>query len=263
MTDLAVEVSGEGPPLLLIQAAIGTRRQWDDLIDRLPGYTHVRYDVRGFGDSPDPTEDFFNSDDARQVLDDVGIDRAVVVGASNGGRIAAELAAIAPERVAGLVLVSPAMPGQDWGPEYDEAADDYDRLLEAGEYEAAAAIDRDIFLVGPYRALEDVEPALVERLTPWFEASSRREATHFAHGEPQPLDPPLPERLGDITAPTLVVVGEHDPGPLQQAARRYADGLADATGPVVVEGAAHLPAVERPDDTAALVREHLDRLGWR
>lgn len=262
MTDLALEVGGDGPPLVFVHAAIGDRRQWDDLIDRLPGYTAIRYDVRGFGASPDPDADFHDHEDALAVLDHVGVDRAVVVGASNGGRIAADLAVEAPDRVAGLVLVSAALPGQEWGPEYDAPSEEFDRLMAAGDYDRAAAIDRDIFLAGPKRSLDDVDPDLVARLTPWFQQTSRREATQFARGEPQPVEPPLRDRLGEIVAPTLVLVGEHDPEPVRDAARRYADGAADATGPIEIAGSGHLPAVERPDVTAAHVRAHLEGIGW-
>jgi len=71
------------------------------------------------------------------------------------------------------------------------------------------------------------------------------------HDEPiGPID------LGAVTAPTLVAVGEHDKPDFRAIAERLARELPDAEL-VVIEGAGHLPPLERPDETAALVRRFL------
>ena len=112
-TDLHVESAGDGSPaVVLVHAGIADRRMWDRefaaLADR---HLVVRYDVRGFGRSPDPTRDYFDHDDLLAVLDDTGIDRAVLVGASNGGRIVLDTAVAAPQRVRAMVLVGSPVPG--------------------------------------------------------------------------------------------------------------------------------------------------------
>lgn len=262
MTDLVWDDAGVergGPTLVLVHAAVAGRRMWEPLLPTLTErHRVVAYDVRGFGASPAPTGDFYDHDDLLAVMDAAGVDRAVVVGASNGGRIAADLAAVAPERVSGLVLLGAALPGLGPGvdPELTASDDEQERLLAAGDLDGATAIDVDLWLVGSGRRREDLPEPLRSTATGWFRAELQRviDGT-WSHGEAQEIDPPLRDRLGDIRVPTLVVVGVHDLERIQVAAQRYAHHLPDARLQVV-EGAAHLVGVEQPDRVAQLILDH-------
>jgi 3-oxoadipate enol-lactonase len=102
------ESSGDGPPLLLIQGLGYGRWAWDPIVPGLAArHRVVVFDNRGIGDSEKPDGPYTAAEmagDALQVLDEAGIDRAHVLGASLGGMIAQELAVAAPERVDKLVL---------------------------------------------------------------------------------------------------------------------------------------------------------------
>src|SRR3954454_23810643 len=104
--ELAYDDEGEGNPLLLIHAGVCDRRMWEPqwraLTER---HRTVRCDLRGFGDSPLSAGRFNHADDVLGLLDALGIDRAGVVGASFGGRVALELAATWPQRVERLILL--------------------------------------------------------------------------------------------------------------------------------------------------------------
>jgi pimeloyl-ACP methyl ester carboxylesterase len=79
------------------------------------------------------------------------------------------------------------------------------------------------------------------------------------HGEPGPavrLDPPASERLGDVRAPTLVVVGEADVEDMHRIADRLAAGIPGARKEVVTD-AAHMLPLERPDELNRLLLEFL------
>ena len=91
---VAAEVTGEGPPVVLIHEGIADMRMWDDVLPALAErHRVVRYDLPGFGRSPlagelvDPTRDL------EAVLDAFDIERAALVGGSLGGRIALEFTA--------------------------------------------------------------------------------------------------------------------------------------------------------------------------
>ena len=102
------ESSGDGPPLLLIQGLGYGRWGWEPIVPGLAArHRVVCFDNRGIGESDKPEGPYTAAQmagDALQVLDEAGIERAHVLGASLGGMIAQELAVAAPERVDKLVL---------------------------------------------------------------------------------------------------------------------------------------------------------------
>mgnify|MGYP001143776018 CR=1 FL=1 len=118
---------GDGPPIALLHGLTATRRyvvMGSRMLHRA-GYRVVAYDARGHGRSTAPADPRAYGYDAlagdlAAVLDDRGIDRAVLVGASMGAHTLLRFALERPERVAGMVVVTPA---------YDPAAqDDPERL---------------------------------------------------------------------------------------------------------------------------------------
>ena len=115
-----------------------------------------------------------------------------------------------------------------------------------------------VFIVGSGRTRSDVDAMFLDDGQRWARATLERERTHMDAGEPQEIDPPLRERLGQIEVATAVLVGAHDHPRMQEIAHRYADGIPGASLEVV-EGTAHLPHVERPDVVAAAVRRHDSR----
>jgi 3-oxoadipate enol-lactonase len=105
---IAHEVRGEGPPALLVQGLGYARWGWDPIAGPLArSFRVVTFDNRGIGDSDKPPGPYtvrLLAEDAVGVLDELGIERAHIVGASLGGMVAQELAAGWPKRVDRLVL---------------------------------------------------------------------------------------------------------------------------------------------------------------
>lgn len=105
---IAYESSGEGPPLLLMQGIGYARWSWDPVVPALAERFRVlNFDNRGIGESDVPPPPYTArqlAEDGLAVLDDAGVERAHVVGASLGGMAAQELAAGFSERVDRLVL---------------------------------------------------------------------------------------------------------------------------------------------------------------
>jgi pimeloyl-ACP methyl ester carboxylesterase len=121
LTELKIDDSGGGTPLLLLHGLTATRRyvlHGSRLLSR-KGFRLVSYDARAHGDS-DPADDpaaYEYADlaaDAVSVLDQSGIDRAVLVGHSMGATTAMLVALEQPERVSGLVQITPAYYGQPY-----------------------------------------------------------------------------------------------------------------------------------------------------
>ena len=119
------EVAGTGPAVVLIHEGIADSRMWDP---QWSAYTSrfrtLRYDMRGFGESPLPPEPWSNAEDLIELLGEAGIERAALVGVSLGARVALEVALARPDLVSALVLVGAALP--------QEAPDDMRQYGEEG-----------------------------------------------------------------------------------------------------------------------------------
>ena len=136
--EAAVKGLGIDEVVTHLHEGIGDRRMWDPQVGPLldAGYSVVRPDFRGFGDSALTPGAFSNLADVRELLEHLGIERARVVGGSLGARVALEYALTYPDAVESLVLVGPGL--RDMNPneavrkswEEEEALVDADRSEE-------------------------------------------------------------------------------------------------------------------------------------
>lgn len=241
---------GAGPAIVLLHAGIADRTMWAEHLEPLAaaGYRVVAPDHPGFGAAvpvpggPAPWTHLI------EMLGALGIDRAVLVGNSFGGAVALRLAVAAPERVAGLVLVSSPPAVLDPSPELAAAWEAEEAALEAGEVDAAVAA-----VVAAW-TLPDGPPAVRERV----EAMQRRAfelQLSLPDDEPEPPDPleQDPAALERIDVPALVAVGEHDMPDFLDAARDLARELPRSRPALVIAGAGHLAPLETPEEFRALL----------
>ena len=120
--------AGPAPTVVLLHAGVADRRSWTGTAERLAGtFDLVSYDRRGFGDSPPGTAPFRHVDDLAAVLETVAAGPCWLVGSSQGGRIALDFTLTFPDRVAGLVLLAPAVSG---APDPDQVDPDTQRLFD-------------------------------------------------------------------------------------------------------------------------------------
>ena len=215
----------------------------------------VRYDARGFGDSPLPGGPFSFVDDLGGLLDHLGLERAALVGNSLGARTALEHTLVHPERTSALVLVGAPPMGAPSSAELEAFDTEETALLEAGKLDEAVELNLRIWLA------DDVEPALRARVREMQRRAFEVDLAAYARDpEPGPIgwldDPPVWERLGEVGCPTLVIVGDRDVSDMDVAAGRLAAGIAGAEK-VVMPGAAHVPACERPEEFNRIVLEFL------
>jgi pimeloyl-ACP methyl ester carboxylesterase len=262
---LAHERSGPiGPtPVVLLHAGICDRRMWDPVWSALTADRDVvRLDLRGFGESTERPEGTWSPRaDVLATLDALGIGRGHLVGCSFGAGVCVEVALERPEAVASLVLAAPG------GALLTERTEDFaafaaaeESALEAGDLDAAAEVNVVHWVDGPHRG-PDVVPAAVRDAV----RAMQRRAFDLAIDWPDEvweaedeLDPGAPDRLGEVSSPTLVLCGALDLDNARSAAEATAAGVPGArlvTWPDV----AHLPSMERPDDFVSLLLESLSR----
>ncbi|EAP99294.1 hydrolase, alpha/beta fold family protein [Janibacter sp. HTCC2649] len=225
---------------------------WSPLLQGLAaGHRVIAPDLRGFGETPQPGETYADADDVVHLLDELGIERAAVVGASFGGRVALELATRHPDRVSSLVLLCPAYRGLEvTDPVVLAFGEREDELLEAGDVEGATALNVDLW-AGP-----EASPQVRDDI-----ARMQRRAFEVQLAADEQDPPPRAEHIEvdprAVTAPTLVVAGAHDVAHHRDIATLLAR---EVPGAELVElaWAGHLPSLERPDETTALLLQHLD-----
>ncbi|MGW2788371.1 alpha/beta fold hydrolase [Streptomyces sp. NPDC001251] len=251
---LSYDVAGDGPPVVLVHAGVADHHMWDAVVPALAEqHTVIRYDLRGFGESTPPRGPFSESDDLRRLLDHLGHDRVRLVGASWGGRVAVDFTLAHPDRVHSLAILAAPWPRYHWSADmiaYDEAETG---ALEAGDLDAAVRINLDMWLRGPSRGWDDVADGLSEQLRGPLRTSLVNQPLVGEHSEG-----PGAGDLTSIAVPTLVGVGKLDVADFQDIARRYAAAI---PGAALVEfaTAAHLIAMDAPDEVASVLGEFLVR----
>ena len=250
--ELAVLEAGEGGrPLLLVHGFTGAKEDFGDCLELLAalGWHVVAPDNRGHGASTQPDdEDAYSlrmfSADTLALADQLGWDRFVVLGHSMGGMVAQHLALDAPERVRALVLMDTGH-GPVEGLDPEQVALGQQVVREGGlPLLVELQRDREGVLDTPANLrLVRERPGYAE----WGERKTLAcsQAMWLAMArELLECDDRL-ERLAQVAAPTLVVVGEQD-GPFVAASERMAKTIPGARLTVVPD-AGHCPQFENPD----------------
>jgi 3-oxoadipate enol-lactonase len=254
---LYFEAEGRGHPLLLIHAGVANLRMWDPQVPRLAEhYRVIRYDTRGFGRSESERVGFSNRADAAAVLDHVGAETAVIVGASRGGIIALDFTLERPERVDALVCVAGGISGYQSPADVGQETiwEEVERMWEAKEWDRLADFETEWWCDGPGQRSDRVDPALRSLVHGWILDTYRAEKEE---GIPQPLDPPAAGRLAEVAVPTLVVVGDLDDPGTMDAGGVLASQVAGARLETFA-GCAHMLGLEQPDRFTELILEFLD-----
>jgi 3-oxoadipate enol-lactonase len=227
--------------IVLVHSGICDARMWDGF--DLPAATP--HEMRGFGDNPLPrTGEYSHADDLEEAL---AGKQVALVGASFGGLVCLELAARRPDLVTDLVVLDAPLPDHSWSEEILRSWQHEEALLEQGEWRAAAEWNADFWL--SEASGSELRARIIEMQERAFRLQSESEAEEAEH---EPVD------LGAVRARTLVAVGELDKPDMHAIAERLVRGI-DGARAVQIEGAAHLPSLERPEVTARLVRDFLGR----
>lgn len=258
--ELWSDVDGNGPTIVFLHAAIADSRMWEPQWEAFRvTYRCVRCDFRGFGRTGLTPGTFAHADDVLAVLDQHAIEPAVIVGASMGGRVAMELAITAPERVRGLVLVAASIPGHQWSDPVRAFGDAEDDAIERGDIDGAVDLNLSFWLDGPSRPTANIDETTRALVADMQRTALVHFLPHLDDAEERLAVPDLSDRLADIAAPTLVIVGDHDVPDLMTIATRLAAEI-PAAHLRVIPDTAHLPSLEAPLTFNELLADFLTSL---
>lgn len=215
---LACEITGvdDGVDVLLIHAGVNDRRSWQHVIERLASrHRCIAYDARGFGETTYEREDGWSAvADAGAVLDAAGVEQAVLVACSMGGRTALDFILAQPNRVSGLVLIGAAPRGAPYPDLTEGPTAKLDAMIEsadaAGKIEEVNRLQAWMWLDGPTADEGRVDGPARELFLEMNGRALRAESP----GKEAEMPAAWP-RLGKITAPTLVMIGRLDTEDMQ------------------------------------------------
>jgi pimeloyl-ACP methyl ester carboxylesterase len=235
--------AGSGSPVVLMHAGIADHRMWIHQMKPFAAeHMVVAYDQRLFGRSDPPTGPFSIVEDLRVLLDALEIERAALVACSMGGAVEIDFALAHPERVTALVPVASGLAGFAWPTD--------PLLAEADSAEEAGDIDRAVELALQIWAPLRTDPAtdgLIEQM-------ARENTADTSIPDEWWIEPerPAAERLEEITAPTLVVVGDTDHPKILAIADELSARIPGARR-VDISNADHLVPLRQPEAFNAAV----------
>ena len=257
MTDLYWEQAGEGSPVVLLHEGIADSRMWEpQWAEYSERFRMVRYDMRGFGQSPPAVGTFSLSGDLVQLLDGLELGPATLIGVSLGGSVAMETTIARPDLVSRLVLVAPGLRGFEMNDETKAGWEEEEAALERGDIDAAVEVNMRMWVDGTSREPGEVDPELRTKV-----AEMQRRAIEIyleagEEGEHQPLVDDWGSRLAEISVPTLVIVGELDRPEMLEIAERLEAEIPSARR-VTIAGTAHVPTMERSEEFDRIVLDFL------
>jgi pimeloyl-ACP methyl ester carboxylesterase len=243
---LSYEVKGTGHPLLLVHAGVADSRMWEAQFEAFSKeYKVIRFDLRGFGRSNMPTGSFSNHGDIKAPLDFLGIDKASLLGISFGGLIALDFTLAYPDNVKALVLGAPSVSGASPSERVRQFWEEEDAALEKDDLEGATELNLRLWVDGPHREGDQVNPEVRELVREMQLNIFKKEIPEDV--EEIDLDPPAIGRLGEVKIPVQVLVGELDLEEKLDLAGRLVREMPDCRK-VVLPGVAHMLNMEKPDD---------------
>lgn len=252
--NLHYEVAGSGPPLVLIHSGITDSRSWDPQMAEFGREFRVlRYDMRGFGRSDISHGKYSPRADLETVLNAAGFPRAALVGVSMGSSLAIDFALEHPERVTALVLVGPGISGRTRSEAFTRLMGEVDGVFDQEGADRGIERELEIWLYGRGRTAADVDPTVRQAV---FEMDSANSARVPADMKARPLSPPAIGRLGEIRVPALILAGDRDLDDVCDAADRLQAGI-KASSRVTMQGTAHVPNMEQPQEFNRTVLEFL------
>ena len=253
------EIAGQGTPLVMIHAGVADSRQWNNEFPYFAEqYKVLRYDMRGYGKSEPVEGEFSHMSDLVTLLDQVRLtDPLILMGCSMGGGLAMDFALAYPKRARALIMVDAGPGGLDLDlpspPEFAEA----EEAFKAGDLDRVAELETRIWFDGLSRTPGQVDQAMRQLAYDMDRHALSLEARGL--GKRVPNSPTsAAERLGELKLPVLIIVGAHDT-PYMHAAADYMLERIPSAQKAVIEAAAHLPNMDRPEEFRSIVEGFLGK----
>jgi 3-oxoadipate enol-lactonase len=243
------ETCGKGPQaIVLIHDGVVNSASFDDMWPILcREFRVVRYDRRGYGQSPAAKAPYSPQEDLGAVMKAAGMDRASLVGFSFGGGLAVSYAILHPEQVDRLVIAGAAINGFQPSPSFGKHIRRMMLPMILGKMDAVAAnAVKEGWVMAPGN---DDARARITALVKAYPQDLRHQMKDPIKGWPSDLP-----RMPDLKVPTLIMTGDHDIAD-NQATSGAAQALIPGSRRIVIDDAGHLMQLEHPKEIAGLIAD--------
>jgi pimeloyl-ACP methyl ester carboxylesterase len=254
------ELCGTGPVLVLTHAGFVDSGMWDSQWeDFTRSYRAIRYDMIGYGKSSPAKGPRCRRNDLYRLLQQLGVERAMLLGCSMGGTLTLDLALEHPQLAAGLVLVSSAPSGFQFQGAPPANLLEMMAATQQGDLERASDLQIRIWVDGPFREPEQVSAGVRQHAAKMNHISVVNETFARADLKPlRPLVPPAIERLEQVRVPTLIVDGALDDPEILRAGELMHTQIPGAQK-VILPESAHVPNMEKPAEFNQAVLRFLNQ----
>jgi pimeloyl-ACP methyl ester carboxylesterase len=252
---LYFEMLGTGAPVILIHGGFGDRRMWNAQFEPLSqAFRIIRYDHRGFGRSSAPEKAYSPVGDLVALMDHLQLKRANLVGNSMGGTLALDFALLQPDRTGAVVVIASTAGGYPVPEEDVQAVNEV--LAVAKDKGTGAAMP--LWLRHPMVGVASNHPTAGPLLRTMVEDNQRMFLAE--HWPQEPMSPPAYERLTNLNANVLFVVGDRDVGSVRAGAEASAARIKKSKV-VTIKDADHLPQMEHGEAVNKLLVEYISLNG--
>lgn len=236
-------------PLILLHGWTLDRSMWERQVPAFPERAVIAVDRRGCGHSSAPCNFGLERDDVIALADHLGLGAFILVGMSQAGRIAADLAYAHASRLAGLVLHGVRLGPVAFDSPPDIPLDLYRDLTRCGRLAAMKALWRDHALMRP---ADPDRQATIDAMLERYDGADLL-------AEPSPGAPLPQDALSQLNTPTLVLAGDRDTALRRAVARNLAEILPNAAH-CEITNAGHMCNLCEPAQYNAALRAFFARL---
>jgi 3-oxoadipate enol-lactonase len=253
--ELRYDVRGEGPWLVMSHSLACDISMWDEQLDAFTGrFRLLRYDTRGHGRSEAPPGPYtldMLADDLKALLDHLGIPRTHFVGLSMGGMIGQTFGLKYPGVLQSMVLCDttsayPASTAAVW-----------DERIRTARTQGMPALTESTLGRWFTEAFRTARPEVIERFRKLISSTP---VEGYVGCSQALVRINVTASLSRLRIPSLVIVGEHDPGTPVSMARAIQENLPQSVLRII-RNAAHISNVEQPEEFNRLVLEFLSNQG--
>jgi 3-oxoadipate enol-lactonase len=247
------ETRGSGAAIILLHDGLLSGVVWNDVWSPLASKRRViRYDRRGYGRSEPASSSFSPTTDLAKLLAHLKVQHAVIVGSSSGGALAIDFAIAYPEMVDGLFLIGPVLHGMEYSAEFRDRANRNNEPMARDDIRAMARNwSQDKFLIAG--ASEKARRKVYEQLV-----ANAEKLKSYDSALEEKLSPPASKRLGEIKAPTLILVGDADIADVHAHCGAINAGIRGSTREVMKD-AGHLIQLEKPGEVVKKIEDFAQR----